>query len=168
MKRKPMSAVQRTLLKMRRARSVDEGDDCMDELGTLARQDPQEVIGHYHSTRKNAFALIWCLQGMTSDDVIAVARHALRRRDGHVSWAAAEVLKHSARRELIPDFIAALKDRSSMVKGVAVEWLTLHGDASAIGPLEHLSHLPQMIRHSPGTVKAAKAAIRRLRQAPRD
>jgi len=163
---KQKSAVRRALLKMRRARSVGEGDDCMDELATLARQNPRDVIDLYYSTKNNAFALIWCLQGMTNNQVIGVARHALRHRDGHVSWAAAAVLKHSARRTLIPDFIAALKDPSYMVKGIAVEWLKSHGDASAIGPLEQLSKLPRMIRHSPGTVKQAKSAVRRLRKTP--
>jgi hypothetical protein len=98
--------------------------------------------------------------------VIDVAKHALRHRDGNVRWAAVEVLKHSSRRTLIPVFIAVLKDRADMVKGVAVEWLKLHGDSSAIGPLEQLSKLPKMIKHSPGTVAEAKEAIRRLRKTP--
>jgi hypothetical protein len=58
-KRKPMSAVQRALLMMRRARSVDEGDDCADELAAAARKNPQEVIDLYYSTKDNAFALVW-------------------------------------------------------------------------------------------------------------
>jgi HEAT repeat protein len=164
MKRKPMSAVQRALFKMRRARSVDEGNHCADELARAARKDLQEVIDLYRSERANAFALVWCLQGMTDDAVLDVATHALRHRDGNVRWAAAEVLKHFSRRTLIPVFIAALKDRADMVKVVAVEWLKSHGDAGAIDPLERLSKLPRMIKHSPGTVEQAKEAVRRLRK----
>lgn len=164
MKSKPMSAVQRALLKMRRARSVDEGDDGADELATAARRNPQEVIDLYYSTKDNAFALVWCLQGLTDDAVIDVAKHALGHRDGNVRWAAAEVLKHSSRPTLIPVFIAALKDRADMVKGVAVEWLKSHGNSSAVAPLELFSKLPRMIKHSPGTVEDAKEGIRRLQK----
>jgi hypothetical protein len=74
------------------------------------------------------------------------------------------VCREGVPRTLIPVFIAALKDRADMVKGVAVEWLKLHGDSTAIGPLEQLSKLPKMIKHSQGTVVEAKEGISRLRK----
>jgi len=49
-----------------------------------------------------------------------------------------------------------------VLKGVAVEWLAKHGDARAIAPLEQLIALPSMLKTSPGMVKEAQKAIRRL------
>src|SRR5947208_654107 len=68
-----------------------------------------------------------------------------------------------AGRANLPVFIAALRDRSHLVKGVAVEWLAKHGGARAVAPLEQLIALPSMIKASPGMVKEARKAIRRLR-----
>ena len=158
-----MSAIQKALSKMRRARSVDEGDDCADELARAARKNIKEVIDLYHTTKSDAFALVWCLQGLTENTVIELFKQALQHKDSNVRWAAVEGLKHSSRRTLIPIFVAALKDKSDMVKVVAVDWLKSHGDASAIGPLQRLSKLPRLIRNSPGTVKEAEKAVRRLR-----
>jgi len=142
---------------------VDEGDDYADELARAARKNVKEVIDLYHTTKSDAFMLVWCLQGLTDIAVIDLYKEALTHKDHYIRWAAIEGLKHSSRRALIPIFIAALKDRSDMVKGVAVEWLKSHGDVSAIGPLVRLSKLPSMTKNSSGTVNQAEKAVRRLR-----
>lgn len=157
------SAIQQALARIRNARSVDEGDLASDELAEAARQNPAEVIALYRADGEDAFALVWSLQGLLDEPVLALFRDALRHKDSQVRWAAIEGLKHCASPALIPDFVAALKDRSEFVKPVAVEWLAVHGDARAIAPLEHLVSLPSQRKHSPGTVKSAEAALRRLR-----
>jgi HEAT repeat protein len=158
-----VSAVQQALAKLRRARSIDEGDDYADELAKAARQNLDEVIELYHTTESDTFALVWCLQGLTGDAVIELFTRALKHKDHQVRWAAIEGLKHSHQPSLIPVFIAALSDRAHMVKLVAVEWLTSHGDARAIAPLERLLKLRSMIKTSPGIVKEAQEAVSRLR-----
>jgi len=87
---------------------------------------------------------------------------AVKHKDGQVRWAAVEGLKHFTQPAHIPVFIAALRDRSHLVKGVTVECLAKHGDARAIAPLEQLIALPSMTKTSPGMVKEAQKAIRRL------
>lgn len=158
-----VSAVQQALSKFRKAKSVDEGDDYSDELARAARQSLSEVIDLFYTTQDDTFALVWCLQGLTNNRVIDLYKHALKHKDPYVRWAAVEGLKHSSHRELIPVFIAALKDRSHLVKAVAVDWLTSHGDSTAIDPLERISKLPSMIKTSPGIVKQAKEAVSLLR-----
>ena len=158
-----VSAVQQALSKLRTAKSVDEGDDYSDELARVARQNLEEVIDLYYTSKRDTGALVWCLQGLAGSSVIDLFKHALKSKDWNVRRAAIEGLKHSSDRTLIPLFVGALKDRSHLVKAVAVEWLTSHGDSTAIGPLELLSKLPSMIKNSPGTVKQAEEAISRLR-----
>ena len=132
-------------------------------MRVITSKNPKLLLHESYSTKKDAFMLVWCLQGLTQDAVIELFKEALQHKDHYVRWAAVEGLKHSSRRSLIPIFIAALKDRTDMVKLVAVEWLKAHGDASAIGPLVRLSKLPSMIKNSSGTVKQAEKAVRRLR-----
>ena len=158
-----VSAVQQALSKLRRARSVDEGDHYADELARVARQNLEEVIDLFYTTEGDTCALVWCLQGLLDGPVIDLFKQALRNNDWNVRWAAIEGLKHSSDRTLIPVFVGSLRDRSHLVKGVAVEWLKSHGDLTAIGPLELLSKLPGMIKNSPGTVKEAEEAISLLR-----
>lgn len=157
------SDVQQALSRLRKAKSIDEGDDYADELARAARQSLNEVIDLFYTTQEDTFALVWCLQGLTDDAVIDLYTHALKHKDQYVRWAAVEGLKYSSHPALVPIFIAALKDRSHMVKGVAVEWLRSHGDSNAIAPLERLLKLPSMIRTSPGIVNQAKEAVRLLR-----
>ena len=157
------SAVQQALLKLRNARSKDEGDDYSDELARAARQSLQEVIDLYYATQDNTFALVWCVQGLTEGPVVDLFTHAFRHKDQYVRWAAIEGLKYCSDPALIPVFVAALKDRSHLVKAVAVEWFKSHGDASAIGALERLLTLPSLIKTSPGLVQQAGEALRALR-----
>jgi len=158
-----MTPIQQALLKLRKAKSVEEGDNLSDELAVLARKNLAEVIQFYYTTQSDTFALVWCLQSLTDERVRDVCTHALQHKDANVRWAAIEGLKHFTDPALIPVFITALKDRSHMVKGVAVEWLKKNGDTTAIAPLERLSIMPSMIKNSPGTVKLAKEAIAVLR-----
>jgi len=157
------TAVRRALDRMRRARSVDEGDDAADELARAARQNLREVLELLRTSRVNTVALVWCLQGQTSNAVLDVLLEAVKHKDGQVRWAAIEGLKHFARPAHIPVFIVALSDRSHLVKTVAVEWLAQHGDARAIAPLERFIALPSMVKTSPGLVTQARTTIRRLR-----
>jgi HEAT repeat protein len=152
---------------MRQARSVDAGDDAADELARAARANLAEVLALLRTSRADTVALVWCLQGQTSDAVLDVLLEAVKHRDGQVRWAAVEGLKHFTGPAHIPVFVKALRDRSHLVKGVAVEWLARHGDARAIAPLEQLIALPSMIRTSPGMVEEARRAIGRLRASAR-
>lgn len=157
-----MSAIQSALARLRRARSIDEGDEAAAELARAAASQFDEVIDLYRATQGDAFALVWCLQGRTEERVIDLFLSAFKHHDAQVRWAAIEGLKHSRRPSLIPVFINALKDRSHLVKLVAVEWLKSNGDARALGPLERIISLPSMARTSPGIVRTAREAIDRL------
>lgn len=159
-----MSEVQQAFSRFQKARSRDEADTYIAELAKAARQNPHEVIALFHTTKKNQFALVWCLHGLTDDAVIELYKRALNEKEKYVRWAAIEGLKYSSQPTLIPTFIAALNDRSPSVQGVAVEWLKTHGDSRAVGPLERLSKLPSLIKNSPGITKQAIEAVRLIRE----
>jgi HEAT repeat protein len=160
---RPKTAVPRALDRMRGARSVDAGDDAADELARAARQNLPEVLELLRTPRADTAALVWCLQGQTSKAVLDVLLEAAKHRESQVRWAALEGLKHFTHPAHSPVFMAALSDRSHLVKTVAVEWRARHGDVRAIAPLERLIALPSMVKTSPGLVRQARATIRRLR-----
>lgn len=161
------SEIQRILARIHRAKSIDEGDEYSDELSRAARRNIDEVIRLFHTKRDDTFMLVWCLQGLTNPRVVEIFKQAIKHKDQYVRWAAVEGLKHSTKSELIPTFIAALNDRAHIVKLVAVEWLKVNGDASAIGPLERIIKLPGVGKDSPGIVKEAKEAVKYLRNKAR-
>ena len=158
-----MTDVQRVLAKLRKAKTRDEADLLTGELARAAQQSPVEVVDLYYTRRKQIFSLVWCLHGLKNEAVIDLYQHALNHKDKYVRWAAIEGLAYSHEPALNAVFVAALKDRSPMVKGVAVEWLKSHGDSTALGPLERLVGLPSLATIAPGIVKQAKAAMRLIR-----
>ena len=153
------SAVQQALSKLRkRSQSMRAMTTLMNWRRQPGKTSTKSLI--FSTTRERTDSCsVWCLQGLTNDRVIALFRHALKHKNQYVRWAAVEGLKHCTDRKLLPVFIRALRDRSHVVKGVAVDWLTTHGDSTAIEPLERLLGLPSMIKNSPGTVARARKAI---------
>lgn len=154
------------LARMRRARSVDEGDDLGDQLAALARRSPRTIAELYASEHQSRVLLAWCLRGSTHPAALAVLLDARRQPDAQLRWAAVEGLKHLTDPEWTPVFAEALADRYHLSKCVAVEWLAAHGDERAIGPLEKLVASATLQRTSPGLVTQARAALERLRAAP--
>jgi HEAT repeat protein len=154
--------VEEVLARLRRAKSVDEGDEYADQLAKIAKRHVAEIIDLYSTRRNQAVLLVWSLQGLLEPRVLRLFEAALKDRDAGVRWAAAEGLKHTTDRSYIPAFCAALKDRYDLVKCVAVEWLATHGDRSAIAPLRRLLSLPSFRKNSPGLVKTIERALPRL------
>jgi HEAT repeat protein len=118
-----LSPIRTAVARIRSARSVDEGDEYSDELAEAALRDPQEVIDLQRAGDEDAFTLVWCLQGQTSQPVLGLLLEAIRNRSSYVRWAAVAGLKHFTQPDLIPVFIAGLRDRSHFVKLAAAEWL---------------------------------------------
>jgi hypothetical protein len=154
--------VEKALAKVRRATSVDAGDDALDILASLAKHRTDEIISLYYSRPKDAFILVWCLRAVHSPEVTEVYKDAIGSKEWNVRWAAIEGLKASRDPALTPLFIRSLRDRSDLVRTVAVAWVSAHGDETAIAPLKHLLSLPSFRRNSPGLVKDVEKALERL------
>lgn len=152
------------LRSLAQSRSRDQYDERLAALARLAVDYPNEIIALYHAGALEQFSLVWCLQGQSSNAVIALFHEALKHSNKYVRWAAAEGLDKSGRRDQAAVFAEALKDRSHLVKGAAVGYLKRHGDASALPGLTHLAGLKSMRSNSPGTVKTAEEAIKAIRK----
>ena len=144
--------------------SRDQYEERLAALARLAVEHPNEIIALYHAGAFDQMPLVWCLQGQSSNAVIDLFHEALKHSNQYVRWAAAEGIDRSGRRDQVAVFVEALKDRSHLVRGVAVGYLKRHGDASALPGLTYLAGLKSMRRNSPGTVKTAEEAIKAIRK----
>lgn len=144
--------------------SRDEHDERLGALARLAVEHPNEIISLYHAGAFDQFSLVWCLHGQSSNAVIDMFHDALNHSNPYVRWAAAECIDQSGRSDQAALFVDALKDRSHLVKGVAVKYLKRFGDASALPGLTHLAGLKSLQSHSPGIVKTAEEAIKAIRK----
>jgi HEAT repeat protein len=152
------------LRSLAQSRSRDQYEERLAALARLAVEHSNEIISLYHAGAFDQMPLVWCLQGQSSNAVIDLFHEALKHSNPYVRWAAAEGIDKSGRRDQAAVFVEALKDRSHLVKGVAVGYLKRHGDASALPGLTHLAGLKSMRSNGPGTVKAAEEAIKAIRE----
>jgi HEAT repeat protein len=152
------------LRSLAQSRSRDHYEERLAALARLAVAHSHAIIALYHAGAFDPMPLVWCLQGQSSPAVMDLFHEALKHSNPYVRWAAAEGLDKSGRSDQAAVFVEALKDRSPLVKGVAVGYLQRHGDASALPGLTHLAGLKSLRRHSPGTVKTAEEAINAIRR----
>ena len=140
----------------------DEYEHWLSRLAQAARAKPDEIISIFRRGGFEPIPLVWCLHGHASPIVTCFFSELLAHRDQYVRWAAAEGLVASGRSNFEPQFIAALRDRSDLVKGVAVYYLRRHGSRRSLPALRHVLTLKGLSKRSPGILSEAKAAIGRI------
>ena len=84
-------------------------------------------------------------------------------KDQYVRWVSAECLKMTESERAIPHLVKAPKDRSHLVKSVAVEAMGTFGDERALKGLEHILTLKSIQKDSPGMISDAKEAIKSIK-----
>jgi HEAT repeat protein len=151
------------LRSLAQSRSRDQYEERLAALARLAVEHSHEIIALYHAGAFDPMPLVWCLQGQSSHAVMDLFYEALKHRNPYVRWAAAAGIDKSGRSDQAAVFVEALKDRSHLVKGVALGYLKQHGDVSALPGLTHLAGLKSLRSTSPGTVKTAEEAIKAIR-----
>jgi HEAT repeats len=153
-----------TLRSLAQSRSRDQYEEQLAELARQAVEHTHEIIALYQAGVFDQMSLVWCLHGQSSNAVIDLFHEALKHSNPYVRWAAAEGIEQSGRSDQAAVFVDALKDRSHLVKSVAVRYLKRHGDASALHGLTHLAGLKSMRSNQSGTVKTAEEAIKAIRK----
>ena len=105
------------------ANSFETGEQQFEKLAEVVAQNVSDALAAYKTTKKYKTQLVWCLQGITKPAVLPVLEDALHSKEKYLRWAALEALKHYKGKEVLPLFTAAAKDRSPMVRNVALSWL---------------------------------------------
>jgi HEAT repeat protein len=161
--------------KPQRSTDIAELGDALDALGTATSRD------HYHEllgdlkplvvTNLDAiaelfdnvdfprFPVLWSLIGVTSSDAISLMSRGIADPDKYVRWAASEALAKCDTPESTDALVNALRDRSSLVKGVAVTAMKRLRPLPALPQLRKIAASRFQQTHSPGTVSAALTAI---------
>ncbi|TWT96459.1 HEAT repeat domain-containing protein [Neorhodopirellula pilleata] len=161
--------------KPQRFTGIAELDDALNSLGTATSRDHyHELLGELRPlvvTHLDAivesfdnvdfprFPVLWSLIGVTSSDAITVMSRGIADPDKYARWAASEALAKCDTPESTDVLVNALRDRSSLVKGVAVTAMKRLRPLSALPQLRKIAGSRFQQTHSPGTVTAALTAI---------
>ena len=153
------------LARLNKVRSRDEHDDVMDELFKIAPDHIEALDELYDANTYSSMPLIWCLIGQTTLPAMTLFAKAIKDKDQHTRWAAAEALAKFTTHEASTLLIAALKDRSHLVKGTAVNAMSTFRDPDAVPQLEKISRSKYLQGSAPGIASSALNALKRCRGA---
>jgi len=148
------------LTRLKRARTRDEHDDMLAELGTIAPKYIDELDRLYDSNRYDRMPLIWCLIGETNGHTVRLFSKAIKDKDQYTRWAAAIALTKCRTRKASALLVAALKDRSHLVKHVAVDSMSIFRDPAAVSQLQKIVASKHLQKTAPGIVASARKALR--------
>lgn len=138
-------------------------DDALVELGRLARRHVPRLATLYRSGAFVKMPLVYCLIGQTSPAAFHVFADAVTDDDRYVRWAGVQGLARCSAEIASPLVIAALQDRTMLVKGSAIEAQIAWGDPAAIPHLEKIIASALLRKRAPGLVQSARTALARCR-----
>jgi HEAT repeat protein len=104
--------------------------------------------------------LIWSLLGQTTTPAIELFSKAINDKDQYTRWAAATGLSGVGTRGASYLLVAALKDRSHLVKGAAVDAMLKFRDPAAVPQLKKIIESEYLQKNAPGIVSSARKALR--------
>jgi HEAT repeat protein len=93
----------------------------------------------------------------------------LKHPNRFVRWSAAQGLTHFRRKDIVPAFVDALRDRSPLVRCVVVDTINSNKyflTSAAIPSLERIVGSPTLQRRSPGLWRMAGEVLDKLRWLP--
>ena len=125
--------------------------------------NPETAAELYLAGHEYGFPLIEGLQGCKGERVFQAFEHALDHGEHWLRWYALQGFNRWKMKEHVPVFVKALQDRSDDIKAVAIRWLRLNGDESAIAPLERVIALKELQQSHPKDVDCARRAVAAIR-----
>jgi HEAT repeat protein len=133
-------------------------------LGELGRGDVDFLVTLLERellSNKNepAFSLAWVLAHLDTPRRVEPLMKAIRHQDEFVRWAACEGLRRARAKRARALLNAAASDRSSLVRGTAVDALKSIGDETSLAVLEK-----RLRDRYPGIRVAAAKAARAIRK----
>ena len=145
--------------RMGHAKDRDDHHQLLCSLSPIAARHIQEISVAFSTQGFPKFEVLWSLIGSTSLPAVDLFSRAIKDRDPYTRWAASEALAKCDSPLATDCLVAALKDRSTLVKGVAVAAMSRLKSRAAIKQLRKIVQSKHMQTHSPGIVKDAAAAL---------
>lgn len=161
-----VSELDDVLLRVKAAKDRDEYDTTMRDLFAIAPNYIEEISRLYDSDTYHKQPLIWCLIGQTSKPAMKLFSKAINDKDQYTRWAASEALSRFKTLEASKLLVESLKDRSHLVKGIAVRSMSKFRNPDAIPQLEKISASKYLQNSAPGIVKDARKALQYCKNSP--
>jgi len=147
------------LERLANARDRDEHHKLLGELAPIAAQHVETIALKFDDESFPKFNTIWALIGQSDDNVIELFCRALNDSDKYVRWAASEALAKCTNKMATDALVSALKDRSTLVKGVAVSAMKHLKPKTAVPQLKKIVQSKHLMKNSPGIVDDANSAL---------
>lgn len=144
------------------ARDRDEYHRLLCELAPIAAKHVDLVSARFDDDNFPRFNITWALIGNCDDSAIEVFCRAIKDQDKFVRWAASEALAKCDKPRAVSALVDGLKDRSTLVKGVAVAVMKRLAPQSATVQLRKIVQSRHLQTHSPGIVADASIALNRI------
>jgi len=153
------------LERLNSARDRDEYHRILCDLAPIAKRYVDRISARFHEDDFPKFNITWALIGSCDESAVVLFCHAIKDSDKYVRWAASEALSKCECEMAVAALVNALKDRSTLVKGVAVSSMKRLKPRSAASQLEKIVQSKHLQTHSPGIVSDASIALARIRNA---
>jgi HEAT repeats len=140
----------------------DVHDDLLSGLHAIGQVNPDPLIDALGRRPQHAFALIWVMGGSRREAVVEKLVEYSKHKDLYVRWAAVEGLGRYRKKSLLPHLLAALRDRSDMVRFSALTGLAKVADRTAIEPLKRYLAIKRL---KPGGKRIASELLAKLEKA---
>lgn len=145
--------------RLNHARDRDDHHRLLGELAPIASRHVDQIAAAFNTDKFPRFNVTWSLIGNCDGDAVKLFCQALQDSDKYVRWAASEALSKCDHERAILALVSALKDRSTLVKAVAITAMKRHKPQAAVGQLQKIVDSKHMQKHSPGIVKDASIAL---------
>jgi len=145
------------------AKDRDEFHQHLCSLAPIANRHIDEINLAFTINGFPKFNVVWSLIGNKTVPAIALFCRAIKDNDHYTRWAASEALAKCDNSIATEALVAALKDRSTLVKGVAVAAMIRLKPKSAVSQLKKIVQSTHVQTHSPGIAKDAANALAQIK-----
>ncbi|MBT5600352.1 MAG: HEAT repeat domain-containing protein [Planctomycetaceae bacterium] len=127
---------------------------------SVAAANIPTIVSNFKNSESPKLDAIWALIGQTGNDAIDLFCHAIKDVDKYVRWAASETLSKCSNQIATDALVSSLKDRSTLVKGVAVSAMKRQKPKTTVSQLTRIVKSQHLMNHLPGIVGDATEALR--------
>lgn len=132
-------------------------------LWEAAHKYPKEMIEYFNQYPEHQFSIAWCLAHVQDDVTKGFFIQLAGSKDQYLRWCAYKRLSHYQSKDMIDLFVKGLRDRSSLVKGEALNAVKGLKDERIAGALRHLVGLKSFKKNSPGYYTEAKNLLSKMK-----
>jgi hypothetical protein len=141
------------------ARNRWDYEEKQGQLWEAVRKYPKEAIDYFYNYPEYQFSIAWCLAHLKSKIIKDFFVQEASNKDQYIRWCAYINISKYKSEDMIEIFAKGLRDRSSLVKGEALEAVKGIKDQRIMKELNHLVTLKSFKNNCPGYFEQANKLL---------